>query len=354
MKQFYTLIFTLLSCTVFAQQAYYDGIEFNQNSEGLFRDIAIKISDYNQSFTYGDNRDSMKITDDEDFNDADGNDTSDTVWLIYGYANDDNCVTDKTRNENSFGSGSCTYNREHVFARSQANPSMGSTDNSFTGIVADPHNIRPADGKMNSDRSNRKFADGSGTASGNVGANWYPGDEWKGDVARIIMYMYTTYGDRCLPEYAAVGEKEGDTDMLKLLLEWNVEDPVSDFEDQRNDYLETEFSNRNPFIDNPALATVFWGGPQAEDRWGNLSNHSSLQQNPISIYPNPTKGNAIAINNLQSKADIAIYDVLGKLAIKTSVNSFNKNVNIENLNKGVYLVRISSEGRTVTKKLIKN
>ena len=24
--------------------------------------------------------------------------------------------------------------------------------------------------------------------------HWYPGDEWKGDVARMMMYMYLRYG----------------------------------------------------------------------------------------------------------------------------------------------------------------
>jgi endonuclease I len=25
---------------------------------------------------------------------------------------------------------------------------------------------------------------------------WYPGDEWKGDVARMVMYMYVRYGNQ--------------------------------------------------------------------------------------------------------------------------------------------------------------
>ena len=108
--------------------------------------------------------------------------------------------------------------------------------------------------------------------SGDVGSgNWYPGDEWKGDVARMIMYMYLRYGTRCLPSNVAIGTTNSiDSNMIDLLLEWNVEDPVSDFEKQRNTYHENTSNmyaqgNRNPFIDNPAFATSIWGGTQAED-----------------------------------------------------------------------------------------
>ena len=34
--------------------------------------------------------------------------------------------------------------------------------------------------------------------------DWYPGDEWKGDVARIVMYMYLRYPNQCEP--ISVGE----------------------------------------------------------------------------------------------------------------------------------------------------
>ncbi|HAT66086.1 MAG TPA: endonuclease, partial [Flavobacteriaceae bacterium] len=110
-----------------------------------------------------------------------------------------------SRDKGDFGGSTCQWNREHVFARSNANPPMGNVDNNTTGIGADPHNIRPSDQQMNNNKANKKFASGNGNA-GNVGSgDWYPGDEWKGDVARMIMYMYTRYGDRCLPSLTGVG-----------------------------------------------------------------------------------------------------------------------------------------------------
>jgi len=54
---------------------------------------------------------------------------------------------------------------------------------------------------------------------------------------------------------------------LDLFLEWNAEDPVSNFEIQRNEVISDAQGNRNPFIDNPHLATNIWGGDEAENRW---------------------------------------------------------------------------------------
>ncbi|MEZ4875767.1 MAG: endonuclease [Flavobacteriaceae bacterium] len=76
--------------------------------------------------------------------------------------------------------------------------------------------------------------------------------------------------------------------MLQLFLQWNIEDPVTPFEDQRNEYLETVYGNRNPFIDNPYLATLIWGGNNAEDRWDLFS----IEENnafELILFPNPAQ-----------------------------------------------------------------
>ncbi|WHT38469.1 endonuclease [Myroides sp. mNGS23_01] len=64
-------------------------------------------------------------------------------------------------------------------------------------------------------------------------------------------------------------KNDRDAHMVNILLQWNAEDPVSAIEIQRNEYLSKPEiqGNRNPFIDNPHLATQLWGGPVAENRW---------------------------------------------------------------------------------------
>ncbi|MGG6229655.1 endonuclease [Tenacibaculum sp. SDUM215027] len=194
--------------------------------------------------------------------DLDLNDNSKVV-LIYGYDDTDgNYVTDRTRDKDVNGGNTGDWNREHVYPKALGNPNLGTS-----GAGADAHHLRPSDVTFNNQRSSKKFADGSGNA-GDVSGNWYPGDEWKGDVARMIMYMYLRYGSQCLPKNVAVGSVvASDSNMINLLLEWNVEDPVSGLEKQRNNVVANEQGNRNPFIDNPYLATVIWSGNEAENTW---------------------------------------------------------------------------------------
>ncbi len=115
MKQFYTLLFCLIGLTVFAQQPYYDDVDLSLTGDALYTELQIKISNYNTSFNYGDNRDTIKTSDDEDFNDADGSDTSDTLWLIYGHTDDANCTTDRTRDEDDFGGLSCVISSNVLY-----------------------------------------------------------------------------------------------------------------------------------------------------------------------------------------------------------------------------------------------
>jgi endonuclease I len=269
MKQFYIYLLLFFATPfAFAQltppanlQSYYTDVDFNKTGIDLFNDLATttaaKHTNY-LSYTPG-IWEACKITDEDPLN-------SNNVLLIYGYNdNDGNYVTDRSRSKNANGGTQGTdWNREHTFPNSLGNPSLNSGGTNVPPY-ADAHNLRPADVTMNSNRGNLKFATSSGNA-GNVSGNWYPGDEWKGDVARIIMYMYLRYGTQCLPSYVAVGSTNTvDANMINLLLEWNAQDPISTIEDARNAYHGDANNtygqgNRNPFIDNPYLATVIWGG----------------------------------------------------------------------------------------------
>ena len=346
MTRLFTLSLLISLQVVFAQQPYYNNVDLTLTGQDLYFELQQKIENASSTFTYGDTKESMKITDEDPEN-------SNNVLLLYGYDDNGNCTTDRTRNKNSFGGGTCEYNREHTFARSNANPSMGDANNGSTGIVADPHNIRPTDTQMNNNRGSKKFANGTGNA-GNVGSgNWYPGDEWKGDVARMMMYMYTRYGDRCEPSLNGFGPLQPGTQMLQIYLQWNADDPVNDFEDQRNPYLETVYGNRNPFIDNPYLATIIWGGPIAEDRWGLIGTQDYITEE-ISVYPNPTSEiiwvkdqTAFPVNSY------TVYDLSGRKVMFNNFETIEKKVNISNLDNGVYILELISSQKRITKKIVK-
>ena len=262
MKKFYIFSLLLSTISAFSQiPSYYNDVNLNQSNTALKNALATKvIATQTTSLSY-----TPGVWNALKQSDLDLSDTN-SVVLIYGYNNNDNnYVTDKTRSKDANGGSAGTqWNREHVYPKSLGNPNLGTS-----GAGADVHNLRPADISFNSQRSSKKFADGSGNA-GDVSGGWYPGDEWKGDVARMMMYMYIRYGNQCLPSNVAIGAtNSSDNNMIQLLLEWNAEDPVSDFEKQRNPIIQNLQGNRNPFIDNPAFATQIWGGPQAEDLFGN-------------------------------------------------------------------------------------
>lgn len=238
---------------------YYNDIDFTLTGSNLMDALANKVINShstNLSYTPG----VWNALKESDLDPVDNS----KVLLIYGYDDDDgNYVTDRSRDKNETGgTQGSDWNREHVYPRSLGNPNLGDS-----GPGADAHHLRPSDVRMNSNRANLKFVDGSGNASSTSGG-WYPGDEWKGDVARMMMYMYLRYGNQCLPKNVAVGTaNSSDSNMINLLLEWNKEDPVSDFEKNRNDVIATKQGNRNPIIDNPYLATLIWGGDAADNTW---------------------------------------------------------------------------------------
>jgi hypothetical protein len=336
------LFFTLLG---FAQQPYYTGINFSLEGEDLYDELQQLVAMHNTSFNYGNARDILIFTDENPQNFS-------TVLLVYGYNDDDgNCTTDRTRDKNDFGGNNCQYNREHVFPRSLSEPSMGSPNNSATGIVADPHNIRACDQQMNNNRGDRKFQNGSGNA-GPIGSDaWYPGDEWKGDIARMMMYMYLRYGEQCLPSLVGNGALQGDTQMLQVFLQWNVEDPVTLLEDQRNEILQGAYGNRNPFIDNPYLATIIWGGPEAEDRWQLSTQQFSTLD--FALYPNPATGNTVSISTSSQVESLVFYNLQGKAVLQVNQpHTVDRVVEVNNIPSGFYLVQLQTPKGTTTKKLV--
>ena len=346
MRKLITLFFLSGLQILWAQQPYYNDVNITLSGQDLYFELQGKINQASSIFKYGDIRNVIKTTDEDPNN-------SNNVLLIYGYNDaDNNCTTDRTRNKNDFGGMNCEYNREHVFARSNANPPMGDANNNATGIVADPHNLRSADQQMNNNRGNRKMAIGSGNAGNTSGDTFYPGDEWKGDVARMMMYMYTRYGAQCLPTLNGAGSLEGSTQMLQIYLQWNVEDPVNDFEDQRNPYLENIYGNRNPFIDNPYLATIIWGGPVAEDRWG-IADVADFNEQSIVVYPNPSS-EIIWVGNSTSfdVEEYSIYDMSGRMVKHNAFNATEKKIDVSRLDNGVYLLELSSSGKRITKKIL--
>ena len=203
------------------------------------------------------------------------------ILLIYGYDDLDNeVINDRSRdvyNSQSSGGFDGKWNREHIFAKSLVFGTMGPDNNNIA--YSDLHNLRAIDSRMNTRRNNNFFSDGNGN-SGLKEDGFYPGDEWIGDVARTIMYMYLRYPDFALPSSVGLGPSNfsDDENMVDIFLKWNELDPPSEFEINRHEVIYEYQGNRNPFVDNPYLATLIWGGPIAIDLWTETTDD-------IIIYP---------------------------------------------------------------------
>ncbi|NOQ92538.1 MAG: T9SS type A sorting domain-containing protein, partial [Flavobacteriaceae bacterium] len=298
---------------------YYNGLDFTKTGNDLFLELSGRVTSTHTSIPYTssstDTWDVLKQAEEDPENNL-------NVLLIYGYNDSDgNSVTDRTRakTETDTGGGDPgKWNREHVFAKSLTLPNLSTEE---PGPGTDVHNLSPADSEQNANRSNRKFSDSSGN-SGIVSSNggWYPGDEWKGDVARAIMYMYLRYnGDgskisetQCLPINVGFGNILSiDPNMVDLFLRWNVEDPVSSFEDQHNPVTEGTQGNRNPFIDNPYLATLIWGGLNAEDRWDlNSSTDTEAPSTPTNLIASNIKDDSVEVSWNASTDNTGVIDYL--------------------------------------------
>lgn len=132
-----------------------------------------------------------------------------------------------------------SWNKEHVWPKSR----LGNASKS------DIHNLRASDPDVNSSRGNDPFADGSGSY-GRVSGGWYPGDDDKGDVARIVLYMHVRWG---------ISINKGTVGDLNMFIRWHYEDQVDEFEIHRNEVIFQEQRNRNPFIDYPDFVEMIWG-----------------------------------------------------------------------------------------------
>ncbi|MBU2996697.1 endonuclease [Cellulophaga baltica] len=252
---------------------YYNGTDITATGEDLKTNLSTLITNTHTtelSYTPG-VWDALKQTDLDPTN-------SNNVLLIYGYDDTDSDLTnDRSRSKDSNGGNTGDWNREHTYPKSLGNPNLGES-----GPGSDAHHLRASDVQFNSTRSNNPYIDDSGVAKA-INSGFYPGDEWKGDVARMMMYMYVRYGDRCLPNTVGLGDSTYSSDMRDIFLEWNAEDPVSQVEINRNILLEGIQGNRNPFIDNPAFATTIWGGPQAENRFETTSTDTEAPTAPESL-----------------------------------------------------------------------
>lgn len=351
-----TLFFSVFSLSVLFSQIpdYYDDINLQLTGEALKNQLSqLIINTHTTNLPYTSNSqidvwDALRLC---DLLEGD----NDNVFLVYGWDNNDNVFSsDRTRPKTSTcHTSSCTglWVREHVYPRSLGTPNLTNTD-----ANSDAHNLRPIDSHRNNVRGNNKFTQGSGQASYiPFSGAWYPGDEWKGDVARMMMYMYLRYPTQCVANNVAIGSSNLSPlgDMPDIFLIWNAEDPVEFHELVRNDVLENLQGNRNPFIDNPYLATLIWNGPNATDTWdlSNLDIEDFIATPTIQIFPNMTADYVYVQSNDQQQT--YQYTIVNQVGQEVSSGFTSHKIDLSNYCNGMYFIIFATDSQQTTHKVIK-
>lgn len=143
--------------------------------------------------------------------------------------------------------GGNTWNREHTWPNSKGDMA-GNGEN-------DIMMLRPASKSVNSSRGNEAYGEGTDYYD----PNSVSGGEYdiRGDVARIVLYVYVRWGcTNTGSEYNTtdIFGTKGVIESKERLLEWMEEDPVDTWEMGRNDSVESITGTRNIFVDYPELA----------------------------------------------------------------------------------------------------
>ncbi len=279
---------------------------------------------------------------------------SNQVWLVYKEIG-------RAKLDVQFSSDNFEkWNREHTYPRSRGGFFDIEEDEVADGIDifwetkadslrhgnSDAHALRAADAIENSTRNNKHYGDPAlGGYDGPTGtaASFY------GDVARSVLFMEIRYnGLEVVNGYPNGGPGElGD---LATLLDWHRNDPPDDYEMNRNNVVYTWQFNRNPFIDQPDLVEYIWGNNTGQI-WAQELSVTAFDKNQITVYPNPTT-NTISIKGLNTKADVKVFSIEGKLL---NAFTYNNETTIDlNLPSGIYLLTISSENKQTVKKLVVN
>ncbi|PWA06233.1 endonuclease [Flavobacterium psychrotolerans] len=273
---------------------------------------------------------------------------SNQVWLMY---------VEEPRSKIDYQVGNSIigkWNREHIYCQSRggfadATSSTPQGINVWTttgpDVIAtghgDAHHIRAEDGQENSSRNNRNYGVDYNGPIGSQGS-------WHGDVARSVFYMAVRYNALSVVNGDTTESNIGQIGDLATLLDWNQTDKADDFEMNRNNYIYTWQVNRNPFIDYPNLADYIFGAKVGQQWFSTLSTND-FSDSKVVIYPNPAK-DFITVFGISDQSTIEIYSLSGAKLFNTSFIGETR-LRID-LASGIYLAKITSDNKTLYKKIV--
>ncbi|PZD77922.1 endonuclease [Mesonia sp. K7] len=355
------LVFTTLIACAQAPTGYYNSVQ-GKTGYALKTELKNIITNGHNTQSYGDLWNAYYTSDIDNYYENDG-----TILDIYSENPTGNDPYEYTPGNNdqcgNYNSEGDCYNREHLMPQSWFNENLP--------MKTDIHHVVPTDGYVNGHRghlpfgevNNASYTSNNGSKKGNNVYNYpttyngevfEPIDEFKGDIARAYFYMATRYENE-------IGSWEGENDgsqntlngssdqvfedwMLSMLIEWHIDDPVSQKEIDRNNEAYLFQGNRNPYVDHPE-----W----VEDVWESFISVPTNKREQFSIYPNPIINNEVFINTpYQSGFEVQIFALNGKKMMQKNFSKSNNKIRLNNLNSGIYFIKINTQNQSFIQKLI--
>lgn len=238
-----------------------------------------------------------------------------------------------TRNSRTkiIASGDKNWNREHVWPKSLSNNCW---NESRAG--ADLLHLRPTYKTTNSVRGNNKFGEVSHSSSTLKtyegmdygwlsGGTFEPLDSVKGDVARILMYVWTAYYD----EYGTSLPNITNVISYQTLLQWHMEDVPDAMEGVRNDYAITSMQkNRNPYVDHPEYGCRVFGASAGSD----------LERQCLEIYDGSSSNVAPTNISIESSTNSLVVGEQKALTLNVTPSNASKDVTWSSSNSSIVSV----------------
>lgn len=214
---------------------YYSSIDFTQSPSSLLISLGTYNRKMKKSSLYGAANKILSYAEEDPNNKG-------NVLLFY---------SGESRKYDPTNASATSVNKEHVWPRSRGIKE----DNQADG---DPHNLHLADAKENQSRGNKVYGESTNTRTFYVDNPIY-----QDQASRSAMYMQLTYFRSGLvldDDPGFISNASKNMGMISSLLKWEVTNPVTSFEMRRNNRIQENIQNRNPFVDIPGLSLYLYGG----------------------------------------------------------------------------------------------
>ncbi|MFP4844878.1 T9SS type A sorting domain-containing protein [Winogradskyella sp. PE311] len=130
----------------------------------------------------------------------------------------------------------------------------------------------------------------------------------------------------------------------------------------RSTFFDADYADQNGIV--PLVATdivgivnersgslYFLTARSSADFSEDVLSTDNFNSNSFSLYPNPTNTGFVNINSTNNETmGVQVFDILGK-QVKNE-NLINNRLNVSDLNTGIYIVKITQNNASITKKLV--